>query len=189
MKALVPRPTRPRRNQKTRAGCRRAQFVESHFAKLQHSCTDVKHARYGRPETGAGDHIAIVVPWYRQEQCRKPVRGVAALETGPGVVAPPHSTTVEAVNFGSAPVEPAARRARPAVWRPAQPPRRNVDEVEGWLEGAAAVPIPGSDSLRADACGACYRYEHPTRLALRLLSSWCTIIPEATRHRRVPTLR
>jgi hypothetical protein len=55
-----------------------------------------------------------------------------------------------------------------------------------WLEGEA-VRIADSDSLRADACGAGYSYEHPTRLALRLLSSWCIIIPPATRRRRVLT--
>jgi hypothetical protein len=35
-----------------------------------------------------------------------------------------------------------------------------------WLEDAAGVQIPDSDSLQADACGPGYRYDALTRLAL-----------------------
>ena len=81
---------------------------------------------------------------------------------------PPYASIVEAVNFGSLAVRAAAaRRAGPAVWRPAQPPRRDVAEVEGnGSRTPGGVQIPDSDSLQADACGPGYRYDALTRLVL-----------------------
>ena len=35
-----------------------------------------------------------------------------------------------------------------------------------WLEDPAGAQIPDSDSLQADACGPCYRYDSNTRLVL-----------------------
>ncbi len=64
MNALVPRPTRPRRNQKTRAGVPAGAELRIAFRQVSVSSKRVK--RYLRLKNGPSDHIAIVVPWYWQ---------------------------------------------------------------------------------------------------------------------------
>jgi len=79
----------------------------------------------------------------------------------------PYSTTVEAVNFGSSPVEPAPLDEQ---GRPYGGPLNRRAEMwlksREWLEGEVPVQIPDSDSLQADACGPGYRYDELTRLVL-----------------------
>jgi transcriptional regulator with XRE-family HTH domain len=80
---------------------------------------------------------------------------------------PPYSETVEAVNFGSPPFEPAPLDE---LGRPSGGPLNRRAEVWGkskeWLELPGGVQIPDSDSLQADACGPGYRYDALTRLVL-----------------------
>ena len=93
--------------------------------------------------------------------------------TGAGVydqlmhMGPPYSDIVEAVNFGSAPFEP---RPLDEQGRPyGGPLNRRVEmwmKSREWLESAAGVQIPDSDSLQADACGPTYRYDSLTRFVL-----------------------
>ncbi|MET0925201.1 MAG: helix-turn-helix domain-containing protein [Xanthobacteraceae bacterium] len=79
----------------------------------------------------------------------------------------PYSSTVEAVNFGSSPVEPAPLDEQ---GRPYGGPLNRRAEMwlksKQWLEGEAPVQIPDSDALQADACGPGYRYDALTRLVL-----------------------
>ena len=79
----------------------------------------------------------------------------------------PYSSTVEAVNFGSSPVEPAPLDEQ---GRPYGGPLNRRAEMwlksKQWLEGEVPVQIPDSDALQADACGPGYRYDALTRLVL-----------------------
>jgi hypothetical protein len=79
----------------------------------------------------------------------------------------PYSDIVEAVNFGSAPFEPAPLDEQ---GRPSGGPLNRRAEMwmksKEWLEEPAGVQIPDSDSLQADACGPSYRYDNLTRLVL-----------------------
>ena len=80
---------------------------------------------------------------------------------------PPYSSTVEAVNFGSSPVEPAPRDEHGKPY--GGPLNRRAEmwlKSKHWLEGDVPVQIPDSDSLQADACGPGYRYDELTRLVL-----------------------
>ena len=74
---------------------------------------------------------------------------------------------VRAINFGSAPFEPAPRDAhgRPsggAANRRAEMWMKSKD----WLADPAGAQIPDSDALQADACGPGYGYDSNTRLLL-----------------------
>jgi hypothetical protein len=79
----------------------------------------------------------------------------------------PYATIVEAVNFGSSPLDPAPLDEQ---GRPYGGPLNRRAELwlksRQWLEDAAGVQIPDSDSLQVDACGPAYRYDALTRLAL-----------------------
>jgi hypothetical protein len=74
---------------------------------------------------------------------------------------------VSAVNFGSAPLEPQQQdrdgkplggylNRRAEMW----------GKSKEWLEEAAGVDLPDSDSLQADACGPSYKYDSLTRLQI-----------------------
>jgi hypothetical protein len=74
---------------------------------------------------------------------------------------------VAAVNFGSAPLEPQQQdrdgkplggylNRRAEMW----------GKSKEWLEEAAGVDLPDSDSLQADACGPSYKYDSLTRLQI-----------------------
>jgi hypothetical protein len=74
---------------------------------------------------------------------------------------------VEAVNFGSAPIEPpplddngkpfgGAANRRAEMWA----------NSKKWLEEPAGVTVPDKDELQADACGPSYKYDSNTRLLL-----------------------
>ena len=80
---------------------------------------------------------------------------------------PPYAETVEAVNFGSPPFEPAPLDE---LGRPSGGPLNRRAEMWGkskeWLELPGGVQIPDSDALQADACGPGYRYDSLTRLVL-----------------------
>ncbi len=80
---------------------------------------------------------------------------------------PPYAETVEAVNFGSPPFEPAPLDE---LGRPSGGPLNRRAEIWGkskeWLELPGGVQIPDSDALQADACGPGYRYDSLTRLVL-----------------------
>jgi hypothetical protein len=80
---------------------------------------------------------------------------------------PPYSEIVVAVNFGSAPMEPAPLDEH---GRPSGGPLNRRAEMwmksKEWLEEPAGVQIPDSDSLQADACGPSYKYDSLTRLQL-----------------------
>jgi hypothetical protein len=74
---------------------------------------------------------------------------------------------VRAVNFGSAPFEPAPldEAGRPS----GGPLNRRVEmwlNSRKWLEDAGGVSIPDSDSLQADACGPGYKYDSLSRIVL-----------------------
>ena len=75
---------------------------------------------------------------------------------------PPYAETVEAVNFGSPPFEPAPLDE---LGRPSGGPLNRRAEIWGkskeWLELPGGVQIPDSDALQADACGPGYRYDSP----------------------------
>ena len=79
----------------------------------------------------------------------------------------PYASTVEQVNFGSAPSEPAPLDEQ---GRPAGGPLNRRAEIwmksKQWLESAGGVQLPDSDALQADACGPGYRYDALTRLTL-----------------------
>jgi hypothetical protein len=75
--------------------------------------------------------------------------------------------TVRAVNFGSAPQEPArvddnGKQSGGALNRRAEMWMRS----RRWLEDEAGAQIPDSDSLQADACGPSYKYDSLTRLQI-----------------------
>ena len=74
---------------------------------------------------------------------------------------------VRAVNFGSAPMEPPPLDPH---GKPSGGPVNRRAEMwmksKEWLEDAAGVQIPDSDSLQADACGPAYKYDSHTRLQL-----------------------
>jgi hypothetical protein len=78
-----------------------------------------------------------------------------------------YDEVVQAVNFGSSPLEPQPedvngiqrggprnRRAEMWMW------------LKDWLEDPAGVSIPDSDSLQADICGPGYKWDSNTRLLL-----------------------
>ena len=79
----------------------------------------------------------------------------------------PYSTTVEAVNFGSSPMEPPPLDEQ---GKPSGGPLNRRAEMwmksKEWLEDPAGAQIPDSDSLQADACGPTYKYDAHTRLQL-----------------------
>ena len=79
----------------------------------------------------------------------------------------PYASIVVAVNFGSSPLEPPPldEQGRPS----GGPVNRRAEmwmKSKEWLEDPAGAQIPDSDSLQADACGPCYRYDSNTRLVL-----------------------
>ena len=92
---------------------------------------------------------------------------------GPGVfdqlkhMGPPYSHIVEAVNFGSSPVEPPPLDE---LGRPSGGPLNRRAEMwmksKAWLEEPGGAQVPDSDSLQADACGPSYRYDALTRIVL-----------------------
>lgn len=75
--------------------------------------------------------------------------------------------SIRAVNFGSAPMEPAATDPK---GKPDGGPANRRAEMwmrsKAWLEDPAGVNIPDNDELQADACGPGYRYDSSTRLLL-----------------------
>lgn len=79
----------------------------------------------------------------------------------------PYSEIVEAVNFGSAPFEPAPLDEH---GKPSGGPLNRRAEMwmksKEWLEDPAGVQVPDSDSLQADACGPSYSYDAHTRLKI-----------------------
>jgi hypothetical protein len=79
----------------------------------------------------------------------------------------PYASLVEAVNFGSSPLDPPPLDEQ---GRPYGGPLNRRAEMwlksRQWLEDVAGVQIPDSDSLQADACGPGYRYDAMTRLVL-----------------------
>jgi hypothetical protein len=78
-----------------------------------------------------------------------------------------YDKTVEAVNFGSAPVEP---QMMDEAGKPKGGPLNRRAEMwmksREWLDEAGGVQIPDSDSLQADACGPSYKYDSLSRLQL-----------------------
>ncbi len=72
-----------------------------------------------------------------------------------------YSKKVVAVNFGSAPEEPATDGGG-AVNRRAEMWMRSRD----WLEMPAGVQVPDLDAVQKDACGPTYKYDSLTRLQL-----------------------
>ena len=78
-----------------------------------------------------------------------------------------YGDTVRAVNFGSAPMEPAPLDPH---GKPSGGPVNRRAEMwmksKEWLEDVAGVQIPDNDSLQADACGPAYKYDSHTRLQL-----------------------
>jgi hypothetical protein len=79
----------------------------------------------------------------------------------------PYSTIVEAVNFGSSPIEPPPLDEH---GKPSGGPLNRRAEMwmksKEWLEDPAGAKIPDSDSLQADACGPSYKYDSNTRLQI-----------------------
>jgi hypothetical protein len=79
----------------------------------------------------------------------------------------PYNRIVVAINFGSAPFEPAPLDEH---GRPSGGPLNRRAEMwmksKEWLEDPAGAAIPDSDSLQADACGPSYKYDSNTRLQL-----------------------
>jgi hypothetical protein len=79
----------------------------------------------------------------------------------------PYSSIVEAVNFGSKPLEPPPLDEH---GKPSGGPLNRRAEMwqksKEWLEDAGGAQIPDSDSLQADACGPSYKYDSNTRLQL-----------------------
>jgi hypothetical protein len=79
----------------------------------------------------------------------------------------PYGGIVAPINFGSAPFEPPPLDER---GEPTGGPANRRAEMwmrsKEWLEDAAGVQVPDSDTLHADACGPSYRYDSHTRLVL-----------------------
>lgn len=78
-----------------------------------------------------------------------------------------YGSTVRAVNFGSAPLEP---RPMDEQGRPKGGPLNRRAEMwmksREWLEDPGGVSIPDNDALQADACGPTYTYDSLSRLKL-----------------------
>ena len=74
---------------------------------------------------------------------------------------------ITAINFGSAPFEPAPldEHGKP-YGGPANRRAEMWSKSRDWLDDPAGVSIPDSDSLQADACGPGYKYDSNTRLLL-----------------------
>lgn len=78
-----------------------------------------------------------------------------------------YGKVVEAINFGSAPLEP---QPLDEDGRPKGGPLNRRAEMwmgtREWLEEPAGVQIPDTDALQADACAPGYKYDSLTRLVL-----------------------
>ncbi|MFC4170492.1 hypothetical protein ACFOYU_00195 [Microvirga sp. GCM10011540] len=78
-----------------------------------------------------------------------------------------YSAIVEAVNFGSSPLEP---QPRDETGKPKGGPVNRRAEMwmksKEWLEDEGGVQIPDLDSLQADACGPTYKYDSLSRLQI-----------------------
>jgi hypothetical protein len=77
-----------------------------------------------------------------------------------------YGTTVTAVNFGAAPLEPARGAHGGAGGGPLNRRAEMWMKSKEWLADPAGVQIPDSDALQADACGPGYSYDSSTRLML-----------------------
>jgi hypothetical protein len=74
---------------------------------------------------------------------------------------------IEAVNFGSSPIEPAPLDDNGKPF--GGPANRRAEmwlNMKKWLEGAEGVTIPDKDEVQADMSGPSYKYDSNTRLLL-----------------------
>jgi hypothetical protein len=74
---------------------------------------------------------------------------------------------IEAVNFGSSPIEPAPLDDKGKPF--GGPANRRAEmwlNMKKWLEDSAGVTIPDKDEVQADVCGPSYKYDSNTRLLL-----------------------
>jgi len=82
--------------------------------------------------------------------------------------APRGSGIVSAVNFGSAPIQP-ARYDEKGQEMGGGPANRRAEmwmASKEWLESPSGADIPDDDRLQADACGPSYRYDSSSRVIL-----------------------
>jgi len=79
-----------------------------------------------------------------------------------------YGDTVRAVNFGSAPLEPARldKRGNELGGGPVNRRAEMWMTSRDWLDEPAGVQIPDDDKLQADACGPGYKYDSSSRVLL-----------------------